>query len=145
MITSANTVLTLWQPVLFPNPQQIQAFAADDLQDMDSIKSMEALMGVDGILSFGFVYVPVMQNIALQADSGSVSFFEQIFGYQQAGATIYPVSGTLLYPSLGKKYNMTNGGLSGYKPAPDAKRVLQPMKFQITWESVLPAPAALAA
>ena len=141
MITSADTVLTLWQPTLFPNPQQIQGFAADDILDSDQIKSIEALMGVDGVLSFGFVFVPMMQNYSLQADSDSIGFFETIFGYQFGGKTVYPVSGTLLYPSLGKKYDMKNGGLSGYKPTADAKRVLQPMRFQVTWQSILPAPA----
>lgn len=141
MITSADTVLTLFQPILFPNPQQIQGYAADDILDTDQIKSLEAMMGVDGKLSFGFVFVPIMQNYSLMADSADISFFETIYSYQQSAKTVYPVSGTLLYPSLGKKYNMTNGGMSGYKPTADAKRVLQPQKFQITWESVLPAPA----
>ena len=141
-ITSADAVLTLNQPTLFPNgPQTLSQFSVDDIYDTDSIKSIEALMGVDGFLSFGFVFVPVMQNYTLQADSGSISFFERIFSQQQAAKTIYPVSGTIILPSLGKKYIMTNGALSGYKPAPDAKRVLQPMKFQCTWQTVLPAPA----
>jgi hypothetical protein len=78
----------------------------------------------------------------LMADSPSIAFFETIFSYQQQGKTVYPLSGMILLPSLSKKYIMTNGGLSGYKPVPDAKRVLQPMKFAVTWQSVLPAPVA---
>ena len=35
---------------------------------------------------------------------------------------------------------MNNGVLSGYKPISDAKKVLQPRKFSITWESVNPLP-----
>ena len=139
-ITSANAVLTLSQAILFPTPQQIHQFAADDVTDTDQVKNVEALMGVDGTLSFGFVFAPIMQNITLMANSDSISFFEVIFGSQQAGKTIYPISGTLLFPSTSKKYNLTNGGLSGYKPTADAKRVQQPLKFQITWQSVLPAP-----
>lgn len=141
MITSANAILTLAQPTLFPTAVQIQQFAADDVFDTDSIKPLEALMGVDGFLSFGFVYVPVTQNYTLQADSDSISFFETIFAQQLAAATAYPVSGTIILPAINKKYNMTNGGLNGYKPTPDAKRILQPMKFQIIWQSILPAPA----
>jgi hypothetical protein len=140
-ITSADAVLTFTQAVLFSTPQQLQNFAVDDIYDTDQIKSIEAQMGVDGNLSFGFVFVPVMQNFNLMADSPSISIFEQIFGAQQAAKTVYPINGSILLPSLGKKYIMTNGGLSGYKPTPDAKRVLQAMKFQVTWQSVLPAPA----
>ena len=141
MITSADATLTMTQPTLFPTPQTIARFATDDVYDTPDIKAMEALMGVDGYLSFGFVFVPTMQNYTLQADSPSISFFETLFTQQRQAKTIYPVSGLIVLPSLDKKYIMTNGGLSGYKSAPDAKRVLQPMKFQITWESILPAPA----
>lgn len=140
MITSADAILMFTQPVLFPTPQQIQGFATDDIYDTDQIKSLEALMGVDGNISFGFVFVPMMQNYALQADSVSVSFFETLFTQQYAAKTAYPVNATIALPSLGKKYVMNNGGLSGYKPTADAKRVLQPMKFQVTWQSILPAP-----
>lgn len=141
MITSADAVLTLFQPILFPIPQRIQQFATDDIYDTDQIKPTEALIGVDGFASFGFVNVLIVQNYSLQADSGSISFFETIFGQQYQARTVYPVSGTIRLPSLGKKYTMTNGALTGYKPAPDAKRTLQPMRFQITWQSVLPSPA----
>ena len=77
---------------------------------------------------------------ALQANSPSINFFETIFTQQLAALDVYPVSGTILLPALGKKYNMRNGGLTNYKPMPDAKRTLQPQRFQITWQSVLPAP-----
>jgi hypothetical protein len=140
MITSADAVLMLFQPILFPTPEQIQQFAADDIYDTDAVKPTEAVIGVDGVATFGMVFNLIMQNYALQADSPSVSFFETIFLQQRAGKTVYPVSGNISLPSLGKKYTMTNGGLTGYKPAPDAKRLLQPMKFQVTWQSVVPAP-----
>ena len=50
------------------------------------------------------------------------------------------LSGTLLFPGTGKKYNMVNGAMTDYKPTPDAKRTLQPQRFRITWNSVLPSP-----
>jgi hypothetical protein len=142
MITSADAVLTMTQPTLFPNPVQLQNFGTDDIYDTDAIRTLEAMMGVDGNLSFGFVFVPVLQNYTFMADSPSVtSFFDIVYTQQRAAKTTYPLSGVIRLPSLGKKYIMTNGGLSNYKVAPDAKRVLQVQKFQITWESVVPAPA----
>lgn len=141
-ITSADAILTMTQPVLFPNPQQITNFATDDVYDTDQIRTLEAMMGVDGNLSFGFVFVPVLQNYTLMADSPSISgFFDIIYTQQRAAKTSYPIGGVIVLPSLGKKFIMTNGGLSNYKVAPDAKRVLQPQKFQITWESIVPSPA----
>jgi hypothetical protein len=142
MITSADAILTMTQPTLFPNPQQIQNFGADDVYDTDQIRTLEAMMGVDGALSFGFVFVPVLQNYTLMADSPSITrFFDVVYTQQRAAKTTYPLSGLIILPSLGKKYIMTNGGLSNYKVAPDAKRVLQAQKFQITWESIVPSPA----
>lgn len=139
-LTAANAVLTLWQSILFPTPQQIQQFAADDVTDTDEVRRIEAIMGVDGTLSFGFVFVPVMQRIALQANSPSVAFFETIDTQQQAAEDAYPVNGTLVLPGLSKKYVLINGGLTSVKPTPDVKRILQPQHFRITWQSVTPSP-----
>ena len=139
-ITSANTVLILSQPDLFTAPQQIQQYAADDVTDTDQVKNVEALMGVDGTLSFGFVFAPIMQNVTLQANSPSILFFDTIYAYQIQTEDVYVLSGTLLFPGTGKKYNMVNGAMTDYKPTPDAKRTLQPQRFRITWNSVLPSP-----
>ena len=139
-ITSANTILTLSQPILFATPQQVQQFAYNDVTDTDQMRIIEAIMGVDGTLSFGFVFVPTMQNITLQANSPSVSLFDTINLQQRAAKDVYPMTGTLIFPGLSKKFSMNNGALTTYKPTPDAKQTLQPQRFQITWESVLPAP-----
>jgi hypothetical protein len=42
--------------------------------------------------------------------------------------------------SVGKSFALITGFLSRYKPVPDAKKILQPQKFRITWQSVLPVP-----
>jgi|SRR5271156_1657290 len=140
-ITSADAVVTLWQPILFPTPLQLQQFAVDDIYDTDQIRNVEAQMGVDGTLSFGFVYAPIMQNFALQANSPSIAaFFDPIYAQQILGKTVYPISGTIALPSLGKKWAMTNGAMTDYKPMPDAKRVLQMQRFRVTWNQVLPSP-----
>ncbi len=139
-ITSANTVLTLAQAILFPTPQQMQQFAADDITDTDQVKNVEALMGVDVTLSFGFVFAPIMQNVTLQANSPSIDFFDAIYAYQISAQDVYVLTGTLLFPGTGKKYNLNNGAMTDYKPTPDAKRTLQAQRFRITWNSVLPSP-----
>jgi hypothetical protein len=68
-ITSADVVLTLSVPLVFSNPQQIQGFSNEEAFDIPAIKSAETMMGVDGVLSVGFVFVPVIQTISLQAVS----------------------------------------------------------------------------
>lgn len=140
-ITAANAVLMLSVTGLFPVPQQIQGFAADDVYDTEDLETAEILMGVDGKMSAGFVYNPVRQGFTLQADSSSNDFFEAIYSAEQAAREKYFLNGSVLLSSIGKLYTMTAGVVSGYKPLPDAKKVLQPRKFMITWERVLPANA----
>lgn len=141
-ITAANAVITFSQPILFPSPQRIQGFAADDVYDLDAIKSVEASMGVDGVLSFGFVYAEVMQNITLQADSLSNTFFDIVWTQMQAAQDVYPINGVVQLPGIASKFRMENGGLTGYQPAPNAKKTLQPRKYQITWGRIFPQPTA---
>lgn len=139
-ITSANAVLMLSVPPLFPIPQQIQGFATDDIYDIPQIKSVEVLMGVDGVLSAGFVYVQIVQTITLQADSASNSFFDTWWTQMQAAQDAYAANGLIRLPSIATKFAQTNGYLTGYKPAPAAKKVLQPRTYEVTWESIAPAP-----
>ena len=140
-ISAAGVVLTLSIPIVFPTGQQIQGFANDEVFDIPQIKSAETMMGVDGILSVGFVFVPVIQTISLQADSASNLIFDQWWAQQQANKTSYLASGLILIPSVGAKYTLNGGVLTGYKPAPNAKKLLQPRTYEITWQGIAPAPA----
>lgn len=140
-ITSANAILMLSVVPLFPVPQQMQGFATDDIYDIPTIRSVEVMMGVDGVLSGGFVFAQVTQTISLQADSVSNSFFDTWWAQMQATRDVYVASGLIKLPSISTKFLQTAGYLTGYKPAPSAKKVLQPRSYEITWGSLVPAPA----
>jgi hypothetical protein len=139
-ITGATAVLTLAVTPLFPAPQQLQGFAADDVTDVPQIKSAEVLMGVDGKLSGGFVYVQVPQSIVLMADSPSNDLFDLWWTSMQASKDVFLASGIIILPAIAKKFNLVNGYLTGYKPAPQAKKLLLARQYEITWEAVNPAP-----
>ena len=138
-ITGANAVIMLTAVPLFAIPQQLQGFAADDVFDTDAIESAETVMGVDGRLSAGFVFVSIRQSYRLQADSPSINFFDVLWGAQQQIRETYRINGVVLLTAVGKKWTMNNGVLTGYKPIPDTKKLLQPQPFTITWESIFPA------
>lgn len=140
-ITSANAVFSISSSILPSSPIQLQQFMADDIFDTDAMRTVEHAMGVDGTLSFGFVFVPMMMRVALQANSPSIAIFDTIFTQQQQASTVYPLSGTVILPAISKKYSLTNGALEEYKPIPDAKRMLQGQRFQIVWNQVVPSPA----
>ena len=135
-ITAANSNIQLVLPPLFTSPQQLQGFAADDVYDVPEVESVETLMGVDGVLSGGFVFKPIEQHYMLQADSPSISFFDVWYLQQVAGLTTYVASGVTVIPALGKQFIMTNGYLVGYKPLPQAKKLLQAQRFRIRWNLV---------
>ena len=108
-ITTANAVVMLGIIPLFPIPQQIQGFASDEVYDVPSIKSAEALMGVDGKKSSGFVYVLIPQTITLQADVGNatadMSNSASAFGL----ALTAPVAQNASYANLESTVTATSG------------------------------------
>ena len=138
-ITSANAVLTLAIVGLFNTPQQLQGFAADNIFTTDPIDPSETLMGIDGILSGGFVFVPIKWNISLQADSASNAIFDAWWRQQKQNKDVFIANGTLQLISIQTKWRMTTGFLTTYPTAPDGARVLQPRRYAITWQDVAPA------
>lgn len=137
-ITSANATIMLAIASVFPTPQQLQGFAADDIFNTDALSSAETLMGVDGRLSAGFVFVPIVQGYTLQADSDSNDLFDQWYQAQQTARELFPASGIVLLTSIGKKWQMNRGFLTTFPPIPDGGKYLKPRKYGITWESVNP-------
>ena len=138
-ITGASAVFMLSITPIFPTPIQLQQFAADDVFSTDPLESSEVVMGVDGVLSGGFVFVPIKQNITLQANSPSATLFDQWYLAQQTIKDVYPAQGIVQLPTLSQKWTMSNGFLTTYHPIPDAKKLLQPRRFSITWNTVVPA------
>lgn len=139
-LTSADIVLTLSIATLFPSPVQLQGFGVDDVYDIASVKNIETMMGVDGLLSAGFVWKERVQTITLQADSASNAIFDQWNSAQERNQTVYQAQGLVRIPSLLTKFIQTKGFLTGYKPAPKAGRVLHARSYEITWERIAPAP-----
>jgi len=135
-ITGANSLFTITVADLFSSPFQLQGYAADDAFATDAMTIAETLMGVDGILSGGFVNVETHQTISLQADSPSITYFDQWFSAQKSNQEVYTASATITMPAVGLKYTLKNGFLTTYAPMAGVKKLLQPRQFAITWNSV---------
>lgn len=138
-ITSSNAVYQLQIVGLFPIPQQLQGFGTDSAFNTDSIQSAETMIGIDGKLSGGFVFVAIKQGITLQADSDSNGVFEQWWAQQQVLGDPLTANGVISLKGINRKWTLSKGFLTGYPPMPDAGKVLQPRKYEITWESISPA------
>jgi hypothetical protein len=139
-ITSANAAFLISVPGILPVPQQLQQFAVDDIFDTNDVVSTETQLGVDGGFAGGMVYAAKEMNIALLASSSSISFFDAWYAAQQSNLAAYPAFGSITFTGIGLTYGLVTGFLTMYKPMADAKRVLQPRKFRITWASIIPAP-----
>jgi hypothetical protein len=143
-ITSANSVLFLAAPLAgLVVPQQMQGWAADDLYDVEPMAVNETLRGADGLLSAGFVFGDPKFTLNFQADSPSVAFFDALVAFMTANVMAVPVYGTLTLPSVGQSWALLKGFIPTYMWAPSGKRVLQPRKFPMTWESIVVGPVGI--
>ncbi|MGN3692329.1 phage tail fiber protein, partial [Klebsiella pneumoniae] len=75
----------------------------------------------------------------LAASSPSIKYVDNWQTTQMTTRSVLRVNGTVILPSLGKKYIMTNGILQRARRMPSAGRVLQPVTGLIQWETVTPA------
>lgn len=137
-ITSANSVYMLSVATIFASPVILQGYSADDAFTTASQRAAEVQLGVDGVAASGFVYALVEQEISFLANSPSTALFDQWYLAQLQAKDVYTASGSIRLPGLGQKWTMSNGTLTSFMPIPDAKRVLQPRKFGITWQSAIP-------
>jgi len=135
-ITSANSVFMVAVKDLFPVPIKLQGYSTDDAFMADAVVVTETLMGVDGKLSAGYVPNPTVITVTFQADSNSIALFEAVVQAMQAARDTYELSATIVIPGVSRAYACVTGFLTEYKPLPDAKKLLQPVTYKITFESV---------
>ena len=114
-ITAANAVVTLTVQNVFSAPQQLQGFDVDDVYDVDAVDVAETKIGVDGIMSSGYIFFITPWKVMLQADSPSITLFETWLATQKANGQLYQASGTVLLPAIGLKYAMSNGVLEEHE------------------------------
>lgn len=110
---------------LFPQAQRLQGYSADDAFDTEAVENGEYSMGIDGKLSAGFVWNEVPFTITLQADSPSLTLFEQVYQYEQSNRTKLTNNLTVSLPAVSKRYDFKSGFMRSYK-APSGKKILQP-------------------
>jgi hypothetical protein len=135
-ITSANSVFTVVIAGLFPAPVQLRGYSSDRAFTTEAIDLAEVQMGVDGRMTAGFVPNPTKQTITLQADSPSKDIFTALIQATKTAREVFYISGTIALPSTGESFTLTRGILTNAKQIPDAQKVLQPVDYIVTWESV---------
>jgi hypothetical protein len=134
-ITSANSTYVIQVPQVFANPVQLQGYSTDDAFSTPEVDVAETFVGVDGKFSAGLMPYLIKQNIVFQADSPSIGFMEQwLAAMAAANYTPYFGTATITLPSLKKTYSLGPGILSRITPISQAKKVMQPVTYEITWQ-----------
>ncbi|SEF31349.1 hypothetical protein ABL840_09185 [Variovorax sp. NFACC27] len=139
-ITAANSTFTLAVADLYPSPQPIQGFAADDAFSTDALDLAEVVMGVDGYMSSGFVFNPIRMPVTIMPTSPSLVVFNTLVSAMQTTREVFRLDGTIWLPSIRMKFTLQNGVLSSGKPLPDVKKVLQAVQYGITWNMIVGEP-----
>lgn len=143
-ITSANAVLTISPRTVgligSGGAFTVEGFASDSAFMGEDVDTAEARIGTDGKASFGFTPYLTKQTITLQADSPSIALFEAIVGAQNTLRQPIILDQVLAIPAIQKSYVFTKGAITRITPFTPGKKVLEPLSYELTWETVAPAP-----
>lgn len=139
-ITAANSIFFLSIQDLYPAPQLLQGYSADDAFTTEATDMAEVVMGVDGHMSTGFVFNPTAQTVVIMPDSPSLDLFEQLQSATKTSREVYRLDATIRLPAVGKKYTLSNGVLQQAPAIAAVKKTLQPLTFRLMWESVIAEP-----
>jgi hypothetical protein len=131
-----NIVIQLSVPQLV-SLTTLTGFAPDDIYTIETVDNVELVMGLDGILSAGWMPAPRTIIFKQMANSPTASFFTQWDQGQQLARDVYPAQGIITYPGLGYQVNLVQGFLGAQHFLPDAAKILQPQTFRISWQNVL--------
>jgi hypothetical protein len=134
-ITSSNSIFIITVPGLYGSGVKLQGYAADKAFATEALEMAETKMGVDGLLTAGYVPNPVKQKITLQADSPSKDIFSTIMSAMQQARDIYWIQGVITLPATGETFTLSQGVLTSLHPIPDAEKTLAPQEYEITWQS----------
>lgn len=140
-LSTANSALSIQIPGLYPVPQKIEGYATDDSFMAEDVTTGETVIGVDGKLSAGFIPYKTPFVINLQADSESCVIFDNWMAAQKSEKDMLSCNAVVLLQGNGDKYALTRGFLVQGSPMAGSKKILQPRKFTIEFESVSKAPA----
>ena len=134
-ITSANSKVELVN-VLFPAGLSFEGYSVDSASTMDLIQQIEARMGVDGKIAFGYTPSPKPISFIFQPNSPTVDRLDYLVQTQDTLKQPIVCQMTILLKSLGKRVVLENGACTNNKLIPNMGRVLEPMQYDFVFQTV---------
>ena len=141
-ITSANLIYMISVAGLFSAPVRLEGYSVDDAFSSGEVNHAELQLGVDAQVGAGYIPALIPQKFMFLASSPSIDIFETWGRTNSQQLETLTAQGTAFFPATGKSYTCIDGFLTGYSPMPDAKKVLGPRPFTVTWSDIQPAPYA---
>lgn len=133
-ITSANASVQLVN-ALFPAGLKFENFAVDNGWTQELIKQIEAHMGIDGYISFGYTPSPKPISFHFQPNSATVDRLDYLVQTQDMAREAIVCQIVITLTSIKKIVTLTNGACTTNKLLPNAARVLEPMQYDFVFES----------
>ncbi len=140
-ITSANANAQLVNS-LFPAGLKFENFAVDNAWTQELIQQIEARMGVDGYISFGYTPSPKPISFQFQPNSPTVDRLDYLVQTQDLMQEAIVSQLVINLKSIKKIVTLTNGACVTNKLLPNGAKVLEPMQYDFIFESVNVAPMA---
>ena len=134
-LSVSGITLTLAVPGVVSSTPLV-GYAPDDLYTIEDRDTGETMMGLDGVLSGGYVPAAVIITFKQMANSLTESFFDNWAAAEDQAFVKYPGSAIIVYPGLSKQAILTNGFLRARKPLPDAAKLLQPQTHRVEFQSI---------
>ena len=135
-ITSANSSLRCVVPGLFPGGFTFEDYSADSMFTVAPVTNKETLMSADGKYHAGRIFNEKEFTVNLSPTSPTLAYLDQWDSYEDVGLVCLPCNMTLTIPALDSTWNLVNGVLFTWAPAPSAGRVLQPRQAVFHFESI---------
>ena len=139
-LTTANSSFALQVDGLFPVPVNIKGYATDDMFSTAEVETSERMMGADGNLSFGFIFAERPFTFTLQADSLSNDIMDAWIAAEENAKDKLIANAIIILPGQNAKYALTRGCLSTFSVMSEIKKVAQPRKFTLHFQSISRAP-----
>lgn len=139
-ITAANSSFALTVPDVFPVPQLLQGYAADDAFTQEAFDLTETRMGVDGVLSGGYTPSPKRLTVMLQPDSIALDVFLNWKAAIEANKETLIGNAVIAMPSIGKAFTLGKIFFKNSQGMPTAKKVLEPFPAVLEYQDLTAAP-----
>lgn len=132
-ITAANAIYFITAPPLYPTPQQLQGWGVAEAFDTEQAETAEVQIGVDAFVAAGWLPRVTRQTLTFLAAAPSIDIFEQLVMAQDQLQQNFSLAGQITIIATGRKYNLPDGTLTRFPALPNARRVLDPRRFEIIW------------